>query len=195
MGKNASAGAVSAQIDVICETCYITGLVTAELIIDGDVDIEQIANNTAMELDNTIKTITDTVIGELKNATEADFVDMRRLDFDAMTLPTFHNVDLNTSFAPLPNTTFVFGFGGVELFLQLKTTVSALKYQIPLVNMVVPDLGLQLLDEQVGLFFSMDLIFTVDAEIDITSGVHIKIADGAELHAKLFGSDVSKVVL
>nr|OQO23353.1 hypothetical protein B0A51_08027 [Rachicladosporium sp. CCFEE 5018] len=192
---NDTTGRPSIQVTVTCEECYISGLVTAELTIDGDLDISQLVNQTFDEISGDVEEIITSFSNQTHAWLDADVSEFFHGDWHNLTLPTYNtSLDLPT-LTPLPNTTLVFGFGGVELFLKLTTSLSQLKYQLPIVPKTpVPDLGLVIAGLDFGLYFHVDLILTAGAEIDITSGVHLKIGDGAELHVDLFGNNVSHIV-
>lgn len=50
-------------------------------------------------------------------------------------------------------------------------------------------------DLLVGVVFSIDLIISVDAEIDISTGFHIKLNDGIAIDIHMFDHDVSSITL
>ncbi|OQO07413.1 hypothetical protein B0A48_07110 [Cryoendolithus antarcticus] len=192
---NDTTGRPSIQVTVTCEECYISGLVTAELTIDGDLDISQLVNQTLREIEGDIKEITDSFSNQTEAWLKTEVINFFDGDWKNLALPTYNGTLELPTLTPLPNTSLKFGFGGIELFLQLKTSLSQLKYQLPIVpKTAVPGFGLVVAGQDFGLYINMDLIITAGAEIDITSGVHLKIAEGAELHVDLFGSNVSKII-
>ncbi|KAK6439866.1 hypothetical protein LTR95_003920 [Oleoguttula sp. CCFEE 5521] len=195
-GDQSSDGTASVSFEITCVECYIKGQVTGDLLIDGNLNISQLAEQTLDEVTDGIKNITDSFVNQTEAWAETVWTDVVTHKFDALALPTYNETSLDLpDLTPLPNTTIIFGFGGVELFLKIKTSLSQLKYQLPVVPKTpVPGWGLIVLGVDLGLYFSMDLILTADAEIDITSGVHLKIGEDAALHANLFGSDVSQII-
>lgn len=48
---------------------------------------------------------------------------------------------------------------------------------------------------EVGIIFTIDLILSVEGEIDISSGFHIKLEDGLAIDIALFSNDVSDIHL
>lgn len=55
--------------------------------------------------------------------------------------------------------------------------------------------GFELAGQKVGIIIGLDLILALDAEVDISSGVHVKFDDGLSLELALFGSNVSSINL
>ncbi|KAK6432713.1 hypothetical protein LTR95_011116 [Oleoguttula sp. CCFEE 5521] len=196
LGDDSADGVASTQVTVICQTCYIAGLVAAELRIDGDVDFTQLVNQTIEEITGGIANITDSFWNQTKAWGEHEGTEFALGQWDELTLPTYNQTSLELpNLRSLPNTTLIFGFGGVELFLELKTSPSKLKYQLPIVSKILmPDTGFQIGGQSLGIFFSIDLIVTVNAQVDITSGIHMKVGDGAALHVDLFGTNVSEII-
>lgn len=55
--------------------------------------------------------------------------------------------------------------------------------------------GFEVAGQMIGIIISLDLILSLDAEVDISSGVHVKFDDGLALELALFGSNVSSINL
>jgi hypothetical protein len=84
----------------------------------------------------------------------------------------------------------------MELYMLLDTILSAgTTYTLNLYSSISP-IGLAVGDElQVGVIFSVDLILSVEAEIDISSGFHIKLEDGIAIDIPMFDQNVSSITL
>jgi hypothetical protein len=50
-------------------------------------------------------------------------------------------------------------------------------------------------DLEVGSVFTVDVILSVEAEITISSGFHIKLNDGVAINIPLLGQSISRVTL
>lgn len=141
-----------------------------------------------------IENITDTTWDWVKDAAGdvidnlADGVDSS--DFDLQPL----DLNFNVQYPDIPECHLQFQFDGLELYLMINTALSGgADYQLPLYSSNTLS-GLSLdKDTFVGVIFSVDLILSLNADIDFTSGVHIKIEDGAEIDLSLFGNSVSSI--
>ena len=81
-------------------------------------------------------------------------------------------------------------FRGVEAYVDIEVKTSAkATYSINLFSTENP-LGLSLPDLDIGVMFHVDLVFSVDAIIDLEGGFHIALADDAYLEAAIFGGDI-----
>ena len=80
--------------------------------------------------------------------------------------------------------------------MQIDTTLSlGATYTLNLYSSTTP-LGIRITEElQLGIIFGVDLILSVQGEIDISSGFHIKLNDGVALNIAMFGDQVSDIVL
>lgn len=57
-------------------------------------------------------------------------------------------------------------------------------------------IGFKLADDfQVGVIFSIDLILSVESQIDISTGFHILLDDGIAIDLHMFDKDVSSITL
>jgi hypothetical protein len=78
----------------------------------------------------------------------------------------------------------------------LETVLSGgLTYSLNLYTSNSP-IGVAISDEiMAGVFFTIDLILSTEAEIDIHSGFHIKLDDGVAFDIALFSQNVSDTTL
>ncbi|KAI0416004.1 hypothetical protein F5X98DRAFT_344978 [Xylaria grammica] len=195
-GNIASKGdaSTSGGIEVTCATCYVKGLVTAELGFDSDFNIAQAITNftkdVGKEVDNittaAIEYLDDEIPGLLANLTDD-------LDFSDISFPPL-NISFNVDVPDIPECRLQFQFDDLELYMLLDTVLSAgATYTLNLYSSNTP-IGLSIDSETfVGVVVSIDLILAVDTDIDISSGLHIKVDDGMALDLSLFSQNISSV--
>ncbi|KAI1822575.1 hypothetical protein F4861DRAFT_514003 [Xylaria intraflava] len=191
LGGNVSA---SAGVEVTCTTCYVKGLVTAELNPSHDFNIIQAITNFTDDVGEEIQNITraaftylaDNVPELAKNLTD-DF------DFDDISFPPL-NTSLSLHLPDIPECDLHFQFDELELYASMDTVLSAgTVYTLNLYSSNTP-IGLSIdSDTLVGVVVSIDLILSADADIDIGSGLHVKFDDGMTLDLPLFSQNVSSV--
>ncbi|KAI0530221.1 hypothetical protein GGR58DRAFT_494180 [Xylaria digitata] len=185
---------ISSGIEITCTTCYVKGFVTAELGFDGDFNIAQAITNFTKDVGEEITNITtaaveyldDQVPGLLRNLTDD-------LDFSDVSFPPL-NISFNVDVPDIPECRLKFQFDDLELYMLIDTVLSAgATYTLNLYSSNTP-IGLSVDSETfVGVVVSIDLILAVDADIDISSGLHIKVDDGMTLDLSLFSQNVSSV--
>lgn len=81
-------------------------------------------------------------------------------------------------------------FVGVEAYIDLAITASAgATYSI---NLFASDCstGLGFPGLSLGLVFYLDLVFSISAEIDLTGGFYVKIAEGSFLETNVFDGKI-----
>ncbi|KAJ5259466.1 hypothetical protein N7478_012447 [Penicillium angulare] len=181
--------------EVICSTCYVTGTVRGELTfadgfnfteaVDG---IEGEVKTTAREAVDVLEKYVDNIEDEIKSAiTSGD---------DDIVWPTpdiNFNIDNITSFK---DAHIHLEFDNLELYLNIDTKLPGYSHTINLYTSETPA-GFSLLndDVQVGVIFSIDLILLADAEIDVESGIHIKLEDGVTFDLDMFETDLSSITI
>jgi hypothetical protein len=187
---------IEASIEVTCTTCYVKGVATAELTIDGD--FGELVQNTIDAVNATVRNFTgefeDQLVEAWGNFTENfDVTDgISREDFP---LPTF-NLDFNLTVPPIPNANLRFQFDGMELYLEIGTVLKAgATYEITLFATQSPA-GIQIGPTlMLGAVLTVDLILAVEGDIDISSGFHIKLDDGVAIDLPLFGEEVADMTV
>lgn len=99
--------------------------------------------------------------------------------------------------ATLPDTTITFRFDDLDLYLELETILQAsATYTVKLIPPGGNPLGIALPNNiNLGVIFSADLIFSIEGELDITGGLHIKVDDHVAMQLALFGDEVSDMTL
>lgn len=178
----------NAGISIVCSTCYTKGEATARLTFDPD-------SFNATELLDSVEDEAKEVVHEIGEWLKDTVEDLIELDFD---IPA-PNISFNMDFQGLPSAVLEFQFDGVELYVELEITLTAgATYQLSLYKSEGPlgfDLGSDILDLSFGLVFQIDLILSVEADIVITSGFHLKLDDGILMRIAIFANETSDLNL
>ncbi|RYP45817.1 hypothetical protein DL768_007870 [Monosporascus sp. mg162] len=162
--------------------------------VDGDFDPLQAVYNLTDQVGDQIENITDTTIGWVTNSTGEVFGNLldgpESSDFDIPPL----ELDFNIEYPDIPECSLRFQFDGLELYLMLNTVLSGnADYKLPLyASNTLAGLSLSS-DTFVGVIFSVDLLLSTSADIDFTTGIHIKVDDGVAIELSLFGNDISSI--
>ncbi|KAI0516953.1 hypothetical protein F5B22DRAFT_646298 [Xylaria bambusicola] len=185
---------ISAGIEVTCTTCYVKGNITAELGFDGDFNFTQAITNFTRDVAEEIGNVTDAAISYLHNETVGFLKNLTDdLDFSDISFAPL-DVDFNVDVPDIPECRLRFQFDDLELYMLIDTVLSAgTTYTLNLYSTNTP-LGLSVDSETfVGVIASIDLILGADADINISSGVHIRVDDGMTLDLSLFSQNVTSV--
>ena len=180
-----------AGVQVVCTRCYLKGNASVDLAIDNDFNITSYGEQLIDDVKSEVHNITDQVEDIFGNFTAQ--LDDR--DWSNAEWPSFDNVSLDLSIPPPPKATLKFRFDDLDLYLEFDSFIAAgATYEIPLYQpfgMFHRRVGV--LDLNVN--FGVTLILAVEGEIDVSSGVHLKLDDGVELKVALFGDEISDVTL
>jgi hypothetical protein len=188
---------VSAGVEIVCTTCYIKGTATAQLTVDGSFNISQAFRNFTSQIEHDIENITTSAIDYVTNQTSTIITDIVSGDFDLTDLdfPTIP-LDFDIDIPDIPECQLSFQFDGLELYMQLDTALSGgATYTLNLYTSETPIGVASGQDNEIGIIFAIDLILSVEAEIDISSGFHIKLNDGVAINIAMFGQNISSVTL
>ena len=187
---------VSSSIEIKCTTCYIKGVVNAQLNVaenfDAGAAIQQTIGNFTDEVSNLTNTMKDEFIAYAKGVV-TKFSD--GIDPDDFEFPTFnHTFDLDLP--PVPDTDLLVTFDGMEMYVKLATTLNlGATYTLNLFSSNTP-VGLSVgKNLRAGLVFTIDLILSAQGAIEISNGFHLKLKDGIAIHIPLFGDSVSSLEL
>lgn len=122
------------------------------------------------------------------NAVETD-ISTLNADFPTISFP---DIQIPT----IPECLLQFQFDGLELYIELDTNLTGgATYTLPLYKSK-SIIGINLGQEfDLGVTFSVDLILSVEGEIDIRSGFHILLKDGIALNLPMFSEEVSDITL
>jgi hypothetical protein len=84
----------------------------------------------------------------------------------------------------------------MELYMEIDTTLSGgATYTL---NLYTSETAIGFTvgeDLLIGVIFSVDLILSVESEIDISSGFHIQLNDGVAIDIPMFDRNVSSITL
>ncbi|KAJ0307334.1 hypothetical protein COL516b_003947 [Colletotrichum fioriniae] len=186
-GANVTA---SAGIEIVCTKCYIKGKASAHLTIDGTFNATKVATDIGNEFGETFDNITtyaknyvSGVVDNLSDGLDAD-------DFDFPPL----NITFDLDVPSFPEASLGFGFEDLEIYMQLDTALSAgLSYTLNLYTSTTP-LGSKIGDDLLlGVVFSIDLILSVESELQMSSGFHLRMDDEVGFDIALFSKNVSSV--
>lgn len=181
-------------MQISCTKCYLKGNARAKLTVNGSLNATKVVDDVQTEAKEALDSIKDyfsnitqVALGNIKNQTLNEIPDEIRevpppqIDF---------NVDLD-----FPGYDLQVEFEDTELYVELNTVVSAgLTYTLPLYSSksfgfsLGPDLLL-------GAVFSFDLILSVENEIEIRNGFHIRLDKKMIMKIVLFGKEASDLQL
>ncbi|KAG6002182.1 hypothetical protein E4U21_003403 [Claviceps maximensis] len=183
---------IAAAIRITCTRCYTRGIAKAKLTVNGSFNATQVTTELKRKTQKTLdsiqdfaKNLTNVVAGNVKNFTIGEIRDEIRLvpppniDF---------NIDIN-----FPGYDLEVELEDTELFVELKVILSAgLTYSLNI--FASSQTGIQI-DKSLllGVVFSIDLMLSVEAEIDINSGFHIRIDDKLKMTLALFAKKASEL--
>ncbi|ETS05604.1 hypothetical protein M419DRAFT_71725 [Trichoderma reesei RUT C-30] len=194
--EDASDDGVSASISIICTKCYIKGRASAKLTANGSFNITSAIDKAKDNFETTWHNLTDyaqnlthTILGEIGS-------DIKHLDFDELVAdvkdidPPDLDMNLNLLF---PEYNVGVNLTDLEIYMELDTVLSAgITYTFNLYQSETI-VGIALGDDLLlGAVFSIDLIFSVDGKLDISSGFHVHF-DNVLTHITLFGKEASKI--
>lgn len=187
---------LSASVEIVCTTCYIKGIASAQFSIAGDLNVGQAFSNVTAEIGEEFGNITTTFVDYAENYTQSvitglgDGFDLEDFDFPPL------DIDLDIDIPDIPGCELQFQFDGLELYMEIDTILSGgASYTINLYTSRTP-IGFKLGDElTVGVIFSIDLILSVEAQIDISTGFHILLNDGIAIDLHMFDKNVSSITL
>lgn len=181
------------SLEILCKACYIKGAAHASLTINGDIDAGEIFGNLSDTFVDVVDTIADNVTDYGKELWAEIKEGFRTGDFD---LPPL-DIDLNIEVPDLPETVLKFGFDELELYVDMRVTLSGgATYTMGMYDSSVahPFLGFKVGEDLlVGVIFTVDLIISVNSEVTIESGFHLKMEDGFALELSMFAKEVANL--
>lgn len=129
----------------------------------------------------------------LKNVTTLILTDGFHIsDFDFGPL----DIDFDVEVPDIPSADLSFQFDGMELYMEINTNLSSgATYTINLFTSKSP-IGFAVAEDLlIGVVFSVDLILSVESEVDISTGFHIQLHDGVTINIPMFDHNVSSITL
>ncbi|KAJ5624636.1 hypothetical protein N7510_000945 [Penicillium lagena] len=177
------------ELTLILENISLTDLqfrsATGDLTLTGDLDLKKTIDSAESNVANVAKS----AIHQIENYVES-------LDFEHLpALPTLNlSLNLDTVNA-LPDAQVHLEFDDLELYLDLDIQLSEQStYTYPLFRTESPE-GISVVGLEVGVVFGVDLVLIADEEVDIGTGIHIKLDDGVAFDLAMFSSNVSDVTI
>jgi hypothetical protein len=182
-------------VEIVCTTCYIKGTATAQFTISGNFNFSQAFHNVTSEVETEADNITMTAVDYVENYVKSAITSATSDGFkiDDFDFPPIQ-IDFDIDVPDIPECELQFQFDGMELYMQIDTIISSgATYTLNLYTSKTPigfTVGEDLL---IGVVISVDLILSVEAEIDISSGFHIQLKDGVAINIPMFSQDVSSI--
>lgn len=189
---------VQAGVHIVCRLCYLKGVATGELSVADNFSVTNIVTNITEQFEGDVYNLTKAADKYLKEFLDDVWKGWWEGSLEPVELPTF-NYSFSLDVPPIPATNLRFTFDGLELYMLVDTILSlGSTYTIPLFNSAIDQpeipIGFYITEKiKIGLIFRVDLILSVEGEIDISSGFHLKFNDGFAIDIALFGNDVSGV--
>ncbi|KAE8552349.1 hypothetical protein EYB25_006243 [Talaromyces marneffei] len=195
IGSHGASSQYGAGIEIICTTCYVNGSVTGDLTLTGDFNFTQAIDGVKDELKN----VTVTALDQFEEYVEELAKDIGKdiITFNSSNLPAWPTLDVGLDLDNITGVTGAsihFEFDNLELYLELDIKLSAgATYTLNLYTSETEE-GFSVPGyATIGAVFSVDLILIASAEIDIGTGIHIKLDDGLAFDLEMFNSNVSTV--
>ncbi|KAF5247214.1 hypothetical protein FANTH_6471 [Fusarium anthophilum] len=187
---------VSASIEISCATCYIKGTATTEFIYDRDFNVSRAFSNFTNQVRREIDSLSDKTADYIEEYIDSvtdnldDGFDMD--DFDPPPL----DYNLNVNIPEIPEFRLQFQFDGLEVYMLIDTVLSAgATYTLNLYTSTTPA-GFAVQDNlEIGVIFAIDLILSVEGEINISSGFHLRLDDGVLFDIAIFSKEISNLTI
>lgn len=182
-------------MEITCTTCYVKGKASAGLHIADDFDAGKALNKTVASVFNTVENFTQEVEEYFEDYFKGVATNLQDgVDWHDFAFPPL-NYSFDMDIAPIDEATLNFMFDDMELYLELNTVLGAgATYELNLFTSNTP-IGIGVgKDLTLGVVFKVDLLLSVQGEVDISSGLHVKLDDGVGIDIALFGDAVSNVV-
>jgi hypothetical protein len=184
-------------VEIVCTTCYIKGTATAQFTINGNFNVSEAFHNVTSGIDTEIDNITTTAIKYLENYVKnvTNLFTSDELHINDLNFPPLQ-IDFDLDVPDIPQCELNFQFDGMELYMEIDTTLSSgATYTLNLYTSKTP-IGFAVAEELlVGVVFSVDLILSVESEVDISSGFHILLNDGVAIAIPMFDQNISSITL
>lgn len=147
-----------------------------------------------------IANVTDSALSQLEDFAREAARDILEdvSQFQLIDIPAWPTLDLNFDLDEanrFPGVHAQVEFDSLELYLDLDLQLSAgATYTLDLFTSETPA-GISISSLEAGAIFQVSLVLIAQAEIDISSGIHIKLEDGLTLALELFNNNVSSITV
>ncbi|KAI6753808.1 hypothetical protein HG531_005977 [Fusarium graminearum] len=187
---------ILAGIEITCTACYIKGTATTRFISDKDFNISRALDHLTDQVENEIYNLRTEVANYTKEYIDQVTDNLEDgLDMDDFNLPTM-NFDLNIDLPEIPEFRIEFQFDDLEVYMLVDTVLSAgATYTLNLYTSTTPAGFAVRHNLEVGVIFTVDLIVSVEGEIDISTGFHLKLDDGVTIELGIFSKEISNIVI
>ncbi|PNP78493.1 hypothetical protein FNYG_08123 [Fusarium nygamai] len=196
LGSEHGNSSLSASIEITCTTCYIKGTATTEFIYDREFNVSRAFSNFTRQVRREIHSLADETADYIEKYidTVADNLD-DGFDMDDFDLPPL-DYNLNVDIPEIPEFRLQFQFDGLEVYMLIDTVLSAgATYTLNLYTSTTPA-GFAVRDNlEIGVIFTIDLILSVEGEINISSGFHLKLDDGVLFDIAIFSKEISNLTI
>ncbi|KAI8654611.1 hypothetical protein NCS57_01207700 [Fusarium keratoplasticum] len=191
VGSNSS---VSAGIEITCATCYTKGTATTKFIYDGDFNISNAFENFTNQVESEVRSLATQVTDYVEEYVDGVVTKLDDgVDLDDFDLPPM-DVNFNIDLPEIPEFRLQFQFDGLEMYMLIDTVLSAgATYTLNLYTSTTP-VGFAVSDNlEVGVIFTIDLILSVEGEINISSGFHLRLDDGVVFELGIFSEEIASI--
>ncbi|KAK6709725.1 hypothetical protein SNK05_004199 [Fusarium graminearum] len=187
---------ILAGIEITCTACYIKGTATTRFISDKDFNISRALDDLTDQVENEIYNLRTEVANYTKEYIDQVTDNLEDgLDMDDFNLPTM-DFDLNIDLPEIPEFRIEFQFDDLEVYMLVDTVLSAgATYTLNLYTSTTPAGFAVRHNLEVGVIFTVDLIVSVEGEIDISTGFHLKLDDGVTIELGIFSKEISNMVI
>ncbi|KAH7240712.1 uncharacterized protein BKA55DRAFT_648783 [Fusarium redolens] len=196
LGSKQGNSSVSASIEITCATCYIKGTATTEFIYDREFNVSRAFSNFTNQVKREIDSLADETVDYIERYIDkvADNLD-DGFDIDDFDLPPL-DYNLNVDIPEIPEFRLQFQFDGLEVYMLIDTVLSAgATYTLNLYTSTTPA-GFAVRDNlEVGVIFTIDLILSVEGEINISNGFHLRLDDGVLFDIAIFSKEISNLTM
>jgi mRNA-degrading endonuclease RelE of RelBE toxin-antitoxin system len=196
LGSKQGNASVSASIEISCATCYIKGTATTEFIYDREFNVSRAFSNFTSQVRREIDSLADETADYIENYidTVADNLE-DGFDLDDFDLPPL-DYNLNIDIPEISEFRLQFQFDGLEVYMLIDTVLSAgATYTLNLYTSTTPA-GFAVRDNlELGVIFSIDLVLSVEGEINISSGFHLRLDDGVLFDIAIFSKKISNLTM
>ncbi|EGU80025.1 hypothetical protein FOXB_09464 [Fusarium oxysporum f. sp. conglutinans Fo5176] len=196
LGSKQGNSSLSASIEITCATCYIKGTATTEFIYDREFNVSRAFSNFTNQVRRGIDSLADETADYIEKYIDkvADNLE-DGFDMDDFDLPPL-DYNLNIDIPEIPEFRLQFQFDGLEVYMLIDTVLSAgATYTLNLYTSTTPA-GFAVRDNlEVGVIFAIDLILSVEGEINISSGFHLRLDDGVLFDIAIFSKEISNLTM
>ncbi|GLA46269.1 hypothetical protein AnigIFM63604_009741 [Aspergillus niger] len=193
--KNGTVG-LESGLSIVCKVCYINGTVGGYLTVGDGFNVTMAVDSVGDEIAN----VTDSALSKLENYAREAASDILKdvSQFQLSDIPAWPTLDLDFDLDDASGFSGVHAqvdFDGLELYLELDLQLSAgATYTLNLFTSETPA-GISISSLEAGAIFKVSLVLIAQADIDISSGIHIKLDDGLTLALELFNNNISSITV